>query len=249
MRVLILEDELPSAETLREYLLRYYPHATVAAQLRHVAEARDWLRTHPQPDLVVSDIELLGGRVFELLREGLVHCPIIFTTAYDTFFVEAFEQNGIGYLLKPFRYEQFCAALRKYDQLRTTFQLPILQQLSAGPPARTYRQRLTVRVKQGIVLLETADVAYFQMRNGLVHALTPAGTSFVLSENLNELEDTLDPARFFRLNRSELVQLSAIERLEPHFNGALAVRLRHPADTTLVASAARTPELRRWVAG
>jgi len=252
MNVLILEDEHLAAEKLQGFLQQYQAAARVVAVIPHLAEAREWLRTHPEPDLVLSDIELLGGNVFTLYCEQPLACPIIFTTAYDAYFVQAFEQNGIAYLLKPFQYAQFAAAMRKYDSLKRTFQQGMLQQLAstllpqAAPPVQRYKQRFTIKIKAGIVLLEAADIAYIQLKNGLAHAHDHAGRSYLLSESLTQLEELLDPAQFFRLNRSDMVHIRAIERLEPYFNDTLAVKVKGQ-DTTLVASTARTPELRRWL--
>ncbi|WP_046245511.1 LytR/AlgR family response regulator transcription factor [Hymenobacter terrenus] len=250
MNILILEDEQPAAEKLCAFVRQYDADATVVAVLAHVQEAREWLRTHPQPDLVLSDIELLGGNVFPLYQERLIACPVIFTTAYDTFFVQAFEQNGIAYLLKPFQYAQFCGAMQKYEQLRRTFQQDLIHRLAAGlqPARRAYKQRFVIKTKGGIVLLETKDIAYVQIKNGLTHAYDWQNRSYLLAESLNQLEELLDPAEFFRLNRGEIVHINAIERLETHFNDALAVKLKN-RDLTLIASASRTPELRRWLNG
>ena len=250
MNILLLEDEPPAAEKLAAFVHQYNPAAAVVAVLAHVQEARAWLGTHPQPDLVLSDIELRGGNVFPLYEERLITCPIIFTTAYDAFFVQAFEQNGIAYLLKPFQYPQFCAAMQKYEHLRHTFQHALLTHLSASlqAPRKTYKQRFVIKAKGGIVLLETKDIAYVQLRNGLAHAHDWQGRSHLLAESLSQLEELLDPGQFFRLNRSDLVHLSAIDRLEPHFNDGLAVKLKLPG-VTLIASAPRTPELRKWLNG
>ena len=249
MNLLILEDEQPAADKLRAFVRQYDATAHVLAVVPHVGEAREWLRTHPAPDLILSDIELLGGNVFPLYQERLAACPVIFTTAYDTFFMQAFEQNGIAYLLKPFQYAQFCAAMRKYEQLKTVFQQDALLRLAGSwtRPEKTYKQRFTVRVKDGLVLLATADISYVQLRHGLTVAHNALGHRYPLAENLSQLEELLNPGHFFRLNRSEIVSLAAIERLEPYFDEALAVHLRHPAGVVLIASASRTPKLRKWL--
>jgi len=248
MNLLILEDEQPAANKLHSFIRQYDTTVSVVATIQHVQEAREWLRTHPAPDLILSDIELLGGSVFPLYEERLVTCPVIFTTAYNTFFMRAFEQNGIAYLLKPFEYAQFCTAMQKYEQLKTVFQQDVLQRLAAGwtQPEKRYKQRFSIRVKSGLVLLESKDVAYIQMKNGLAHAYDAQGRSYLLAESLNQLEQLLDPNQFFRLNRSEMVHINAIERLEPYFNDALMVKIKHQ-NITLVTALSRTPELRKWL--
>lgn len=249
MRLLLLEDEEPALAQLRRFALAYNPAATIVAECQQVAEAAAYLRTHPAPDLILSDIELLDGNVFTLSGQVPVSSPIIFITAYDQYLVQAFEQNGIGYVLKPVQYAAFAAAMQKYERLRQAVQASTLQQLAAlAAPAPRYKQRLLSKSRQGLYVLDVAELAYVQLRHGVAHAIDRAGRDFVLSETLSQLEAVLDPAAFFRLNRTELVALAAIERLEPYFNDTLVVHLRG-LSTTLSSSAHRTPELRKWLAG
>jgi DNA-binding LytR/AlgR family response regulator len=252
MRILLIEDEEPAAAQLRRFSLQYHPAATIVAECQQVSEAADYLRTHPAPDLILSDIELLDGNVFGLFSQVSVSSPIIFVTAYDTFLVPAFEQNGIAYVLKPVQYAHFAAAMQKYERLRQAFQGDVLQRLSAAyaaPAVPQYKQRLVSKSRTGLYVLDVADLAYFQLRHGVTHAIDRQGRAYVLNETLSQLEVLLDPAQFFRLNRSEIVQLAAIERLEPYFNDTLAVRLKGLPEAELVSSSHRTPELRKWLLG
>jgi DNA-binding LytR/AlgR family response regulator len=253
MRLLLLEDEEPALALLRRFALTYYPAATIVGECQQVAEAAEFLRTHPAPDLILSDIELLDGNVFTLFNQVTVSSPFVFVTAYDQYLVQAFEQNGIGYVLKPVQYASFAAALQKYERLRQVMQGAALQQLAAAlpqaAPAPRYKQRLLSKSRQGVYILAVADVICIQLRHGVAHALDNAGRAYPLSETLAQLEAELDPSAFFRLNRSELVALVAIERLEPYFNDTLAVYLRNQPSAPLVSSSHRTPELRRWLAG
>ncbi|WP_019947701.1 LytR/AlgR family response regulator transcription factor [Hymenobacter aerophilus] len=254
LRLLLIEDEEPALDQLRRFALRYAPDATVVGECQQVGEAADFLRQHPAPDLILSDIELLDGNVFQLFGQVSVSSPVIFVTAYDSFLVQAFEQNGIAYVLKPVQYAQFAAAMQKFERLRQSFQGAALQQLAAtlgaAAPAAAgpaYKQRLVSKTRQGLYILEVAELRYFQLRNGVTHAFDAQDKSFVLNESLSQLETQLDPAQFFRLNRTEMVQLNAIERLEPYFNDTLIVHLKGPGAVALTASTHRTPELRRWV--
>ncbi|GAA3948604.1 LytTR family DNA-binding domain-containing protein [Hymenobacter algoricola] len=266
MRILILEDEEPAARQLLAFLRQaglVGTEDTPPPVLRSVEKALVWLQANPPPDLIFSDIELLDGNVFGLYERFAVRCPIIFTTAYDQFLLPAFRGNGIAYLLKPFSFGQVEEALAKYHSLRQSFQgsaepaaqptlsAEVLRELSQALRQSTqpaYKQRFSVRMRQGLYILPTADVAYLQADEGVVFAVDGAGTRYPLIGTLTELERQLDPACFGRLNRSELVSVAFIEKVEPYFNNRLAVKLRGSA-TTLTTSAAQTPDFRRWLEG
>lgn len=250
MTVLLIEDEEPALAQLRRFVQQYNSAAQVVGECQQVSEAVAFLRTHPAPDLILSDIELLDGNVFSLFGQVAVSSPVVFVTAYDSFLVEAFAQNGIGYVLKPVQYAAFAAALQKFERLRQAFQGPALAALAAAyaAPAPHYKQRLLSKARTGLYMVEVADIAYIQLRNGIAHAVDGQGRALPLSDSLSQLETQLDPALFFRLNRAEMVRLGAIERLEPYFNDTLVVHLRG-LPTTLTSSTHRTPELRKWLAG
>ncbi len=261
MNILILEDEEPAARQMVQFLERAGLAPPAPPVLRSVAKALAWLQAHPMPDLIFSDIELLDGNVFVLYEQVRVTCPVIFTTAYDQFLLPAFRGNGIAYLLKPFDYEQFREALAKYQLLRGSVPQPapspalnseVLRELSQALHAHTqpqYKQRFTVRMRTGLYLLQADDIAYLQADEGITFAVDAAGARYPLSGPLAELERQLDPRRFGRLNRSELVNIAFVEKMEPYFNNRLAVRLRTRPAVELTTSAAQTPEFRRWLEG
>ncbi|AMR26221.1 hypothetical protein A0257_03345 [Hymenobacter psoromatis] len=262
MHLLIIEDEAPTAAQIRGFAARYGLPADDVHEVRSVKKGLAWFAANEMPALIFSDIELLDGNVFSLYEQVRVTCPIIFLTAYDQFLLPAFQANGIGYLLKPFSYEQFAAALAKYDGLRASLtpaplalppaglSVALVEQLRAAlhQPAPSYRQRLTVRQpNNGFYLLPADDIAFLQADEGVVFAVDQRGARHPLTGTLTEWEQQLDPAHFFRLNRSELVQLSAVAKAEPYFNNRLLVRLKHGA--TLTSSTAQTASFRRWLEG
>jgi DNA-binding LytR/AlgR family response regulator len=251
MKVVIIEDEPPASERLSEFIERYDARIEIAAHLASVRDSLAWFGENRQPDLVFSDIELLDGNVFHLYETGKVACPIIFTTAYDRFWLQAFERNGIAYLLKPFDYEKFVAAMRKFEALRQTFisaQRDFWLEVQENFRQPRYKERFVVKVRGGIRLLETERVAFIQMQNEIPYAFDADGGKFMLNESLKELEQTLNPKIFFRLNRSEIVNLNFIETLKPDFRDRLIVKLRN-SSARLVSSTNRTPLLRKWLEG
>jgi DNA-binding LytR/AlgR family response regulator len=255
--IVLLEDEAIASRQLAELLTRLLPDARILTSLPSVQEATNWFAKNAAPDLLFSDIELLDGNVFALFDRVPVSCPIIFTTAYDQFLLRAFQGNGIAYLLKPFTEQQVRQALDKYTLLRPS-QIPatptltdtVLNQLrdALRPAQVTYRQRFAVKLRQGIHLLDTNDITYLQADEGVIFAFDARGQKYPLNGSLNDLEAQLDPARFFRLNRAEIIHIRYIDRLESYFNDRLAVWVTGRTEP-LIVSTARTPDLRRWIEG
>ena len=249
MRVLIIEDEPLAAEKLSDFIGRYDASIRVAAKLESIAETRKWFRENVPPDLIFSDIELLDGNVFEFLESAELNNPIIFTTAYDQFLLRAFEQSGIGYLLKPFNYESFVAAMLKLEKLKRNFafaQTDLWREVQKSLTEPKYKERFVIKLRGGIQLLETNKIAYFQTQSGMLFAFDANGSKFPISENLGRLEEILNPHNFFRISRSEIVNLKFVERLEPYFNDRLMIHLKD-SKIRLISSTNRTPHLRKWI--
>ena len=261
MNVLIIEDEEWSARQTSQFLHDYAPQAQVLAVLRSVEKALAWFAHNPMPDLVFSDIELLDGNVFNLYAQVRVTCPIIFITAYDQFLLQAFQANGIAYLLKPYDAIQFNITLDKYAALHANFTqaapsvVPagglneaLVQELSRALQQnnRSYKRRFSVRKRNSLYILPVDDVMYLQADEGVVFAIDKQDARYPLTGTLTDLERQLDPGRFFRINRSELVNIHYVDKVEPYFNNRLSVKMKS-GDTTLVTSTAHTPEFRKWL--
>lgn len=249
MRVLIIEDEPLAAEKLSVFIERYDDSISIAARLESIAETRKWFRENSSPDLIFSDIELLDGNVFEFLESAELNNPIIFTTAYDQFLLRAFGQSGIAYLLKPFNYESFVAAMLKLEKLKRNFvfaQTDIWREVQKSFAEPKYKERFVIKTHGSIRFIETNEIAYFQTQDGILFAFDAAGGKFPISENLSRLEEILSPRNFFRINRSEIVNLKFVERLEPYFNDRLMIHLQN-SKVRLISSTNRTPHLRKWI--
>ncbi|AMJ66500.1 LytR/AlgR family response regulator transcription factor [Hymenobacter sp. PAMC 26628] len=256
MTVLILEDEYPAAERLQRLLAQAAPGAQVLAVLDTVAGALAWLGAHPAPGLILSDIQLADGLSLDVFAQTLVRSPVIFTTAYDQYALQAFRANGIDYLLKPLKLAELQAALAKLPAgpaeaaagAPASFNIERL--LDALPrPQRPHKTRFLVRQGETLLPLPTADVAWCQSRHDTTTLATHDGRRFVVDYTLEQLEMLLDPAQFCRLNRQLIAQLPAVRRLVPHFGGKLLVAL-HPAPTDeIVVSKERAGAIKSWLEG
>jgi two-component system response regulator LytT len=250
MKVVIIEDELPAREKLGKFIARYDRQIEILAQFESVqATVRYFDERSSTPDLVFADIELLDGNVFEVFERGKITCPVIFTTAYDQFLLQAFEESGIAYLLKPFDFQKFAAAMRKFETLENNFARAaddFLREIRENLRRPKYKERFVIKTAGGIRLLETKQIAFIQMQNEIPFAFDATGNKFPLGATLTELEKTLDPKAFFRVSRSEIVNLDFIENLKPDFHDRLVVCLRN-LNIKLISSTSRTPNLRKWL--
>jgi DNA-binding LytR/AlgR family response regulator len=248
----MIEDEIPAAHHLASMIKKYDGNILPEGPLDSNAAIVEWFRHNQQPDLIFSDIELLDGPVFQAFSQCLISAPIIFTTAYDQYTLEAFETNGISYLLKPFDLKQLSKAMDKFQLLKKGFSntdnsqlIEKLKQLHLNT-GQTYKTRLNIRIGNGIYLLQVTYISCIRMHNSLPHAFKKDGKKYPLSPLLAELEASLDPNTFFRINRSEMVNVNFIEKVEPYFNDRLAVSISGQKEV-LITSAGRTPDFRKWL--
>jgi two-component system response regulator LytT len=249
MKVLIIEDE-PFAQEKLAKLVRLYDRKTeIVGTLARIAETVEWFENNLMPNLIFADIELLDGNIFEVFTQVKITCPIIFTTAYDQFTLQAFEQNGIAYLLKPFDFDKLSKAIRKFESLKNNFvsaQNDFWTEIQKSLKQPKYKERFVVKLRGGIQLLETKNIAFFQMRDEILFAFDSQGNKFPLNETLSNLENSLNPRQFFRLNRGEIINLDYIANLKPDFQDRLIVSLKN-SNVKLTSSASRTSDLRKWL--
>ena len=251
MKVIIIEDEILAAEKLGDFVKKFDPSIQILATLDSIRGCLNWFENNEMPDLIFSDIELLDGNIFSFLSKIKITCPIIFATAYDQFLMKAFHENGIAYLLKPFDYDQFVQAMNKYEQLKNNFEnfddfLINKIKTSFEKDQKDFKKRFAVKTPKGIFIVNVDEIVFIRAEEGLVFSFTQNQRKFPLNYSLNDLEQLLDPSVFFRLNRSEIINVNFIEKLDNYFNDRLSVSLRN-FDEKLISSASRTSALRKWI--
>ena len=244
MKVVLIEDEVPALEHLERLLLRCRPQATVVARLRTVKQVRAWLAADPTAcDLVMADIQLGDGTSLEALGEAELAVPVIFTTAHDQYLAQAFDRNGVAYLLKPVREAELLAALDRLDRLERHFVgslRSLVQNLTTAPT------RLVGRRGRDWVGLPVEGVRWIRVRQGTTTAHDAEGTEVMLEEPLNRLQAMLEPAGFFRANRWYLVSLAAVSRVRPAGRGRLSLVLDPPADEVVEVPQQQSAAFRAW---
>ncbi|WP_428666943.1 LytR/AlgR family response regulator transcription factor [Runella sp.] len=249
MKILILEDEPLAAKRIESLVKSLEPDAEILAKLESVRSAVKWFNENPQPDLILMDIQLADGLSFEIFQQADVSAPIIFTTAYDEYAIRAFKVNSVDYLLKPIEKEELEAALEKFKSQKATMpQDRIGKALDALLSQKTeWKTRFLLKAGARFDIVEINDVAYLYAEDKVVFLVTKEQKKYYVDETLDELEQKLNPTHFFRINRKYLTQLSAIERIEPHFNGRLKIKLRHREDDDVYVSREKAEVFKKWL--
>jgi two-component system response regulator LytT len=250
MNVLIIEDEMLAAERLKLLIKQYDPSITVQACLDSIEDSVRWLQTKPAPDLLLVDIQLSDGPSFEIFKKVPIQKPVIFTTAYDNFALDAFQLFSIDYILKPITAEALATAFNKYKGLSTSFfkaDYTLLTEQLKENFTNKYRNRFLAKVGQRSFFIKSEEVACFIADNKIVTLLDKEGNRYLVNYTLEKLEPLLDPNNFFRLNRKVIVHSDAIEQVKPYFNNRLKLLVKgvNPTDEIIV-SRERVIDFKLW---
>jgi two-component system, LytTR family, response regulator LytT len=247
MKVLIIEDEWEAAKNIKWLLQNTAPESNVLETIETVSEGIEWLTKNPHPDLIISDIQLADGISFDIYRQVSVKCPVIFTTAFDEFAIQAFKVYSIDYLLKPITEDGFKIAIEKYKSLKINWmpdKLSDMMQLLQQP--KTYRKSFLVRFRDKMLPLKIETFSFFYIKEGLVYGKTFDDNQYIIEEKLEDLETQLTPAQFFRANRQYIVSRDAIQGVDFYFNGRLSLKTKPLASEHILISKERIPVFRKW---
>lgn len=251
MKVVIIEDEPLAAKKLARYLTKYEPKIEVLAQLNSVSAAVSWLRQHLEKvDLLFVDIQLHEELSFSIFQQVEVNKPIIFTTAYDEYAIDAFQVNSIDYLLKPITFTQLSQALDKFKRLRNQWTKTDVSAGLIGTEKARYKDRFLVRRGNKIQSVRTSEISYFSAEGRLVSLHHLESRKYVLDYTLSELERMLDSKSFFRTNRSYILQINAIQDVVVYSSSRLKVSVVGQAgDHEIIVSRDRVGDFKNWLAG
>ncbi len=251
MDVLIFEDEIPAYEKLLTYIEKYLPECAVKGWGRSKVEVKHLMEKHPDIQLIFSDIELLDGTSLDAFNEVDLKCPIIFCTAFDQYLLQAFNSNGIAYLLKPYDEEKFKESIEKYKKLfeRESLNKPnteTFKQLKHALGQKDFKKRFSIKKKDGIKLLSVDEITSFKANGDFCFAFDAKGEKHVVNYSMGEIDEKLDPSQFFRINRSEIINVNFIQKIQPYFKNRLSISIQG-IDESSHTSTSRTPEFREWL--
>lgn len=250
MKIVIIEDEKLTAKDLKRTILGIEPDIEIAALLHSVEEGIEYFNKNTDTDLIFSDIQLGDGLSFEIFKKVGLQVPVIFCTAYNNYFAEAFQVTGIDYLLKPFTKATVEKALLKYQTLQKRFLLKkdeypnLLELLETKLSPK--KNAIIVRQRDKIIPLDVSSIALLYIDNGCTFAHTFSQERFMVKENLEELENSFGSA-FFRANRQYLVNRKAIKDASNFFNRKIVVNLSFPFKSQILVGKLKATAFIEWL--
>jgi DNA-binding LytR/AlgR family response regulator len=251
INVLVIEDEAPARRKLQRFIEDLDEEINILPYCETINDAVNFLQQNHQVHLILSDINLRDGSAFSIYKQVRNVPPIIFITAYNEYVLDAFETNGIGYLLKPYNAKQFKNAWDKFLRLRSlpadqSIILAKLGSLLDRKDAAVFKKRFSCTTGRGITFLQTDSIAYFLAEESVVFAIDSFNQKHLLStDTLKDILQQLDPAQYYQINRSEIVNLQFIERLERYGKNSIAIKLKR-IPVVLITSQSKTAAFRDW---
>ncbi|MBK8143270.1 MAG: response regulator transcription factor [Chitinophagaceae bacterium] len=247
MKVIIVEDEKLATERLQTLLKTYDPSIEIIACLESIEDTVHYLKNHSHPDLLLLDIHLSDGHSFEIFKQVSYNRPIIFTTAYDEYALDAFKMLSIDYILKPVSGEALATALNKFKSMSLSFSATDLSRVSQGWKDQRYKKRFLGKIGQRLFFIDAEEVAFFQADNKIVYLADKEGNRYIIDHTMERLEEQLDPQHFFRLNRKFIVNISAIQQVKPYYNNRLRLSVKGAnQQEEMVISRERVADFKIW---
>jgi len=247
MKAIILEDETRAANHLERLLAKVAPTILVIAKLESVRDGVKYLQNNPEPNLIFSDIQLADGLSFEIYKQVAVGCPIIFTTAYDHYAIEAFQTNGIDYLLKPIEEERLLKAIEKAQHFAPGLVLEKLLAMNKPAGEKSYKSRFMVKVGDKIKSVPVEEILVFYSQEKASFIRTIDAHTYCIDYALDQLEPMLDPEKYFRINRKYIVSIDACTNILAWTNSRLRLKIEGIDDSDIIVARERVVEFKNWL--
>jgi DNA-binding LytR/AlgR family response regulator len=251
MKALIIEDEKLVGEQLARLVTEADKDIEVIAITGSVKTSVKWLSENPLPDLIFMDIQLSDGISFEIFEKISIECSVIFTTAYQEYAIRAFKVNSVDYLVKPVDKDDLKKALEKFKKMYHQPLFPDLKEIigSLSKPSSPvkYKMRFLVQFRNNFIPVESNQIAYIY-KDQLIYLVTYTNEKYILDYNsLEEVEELVDPAYFFRANRQNIIQLGSVENFKSDYSGKLLVKLISPFNIHVDVSREKSKAFKMWL--
>ncbi len=248
MKAIIIEDETTAVNSLKEVLLQntVIP-IEVIAELDSIEESVAFFKNENQPDIIFMDIHLADGLAFKIFEQVEINAPVIFTTAYDEYALQAFQVSSIDYLLKPITVSSLERALNKLRLFNPEERQAHIRQTNKTIRSRQPLKSLLIQLADKFYPLQVSDVLYFYTSNERVTAYTVDGKKHPVDRTLDSLSEQLDEHLFFRANRQFIISRKAIKDVELWYGSRLSLNLIVEAPERIIISKTKTPVFKKWI--
>lgn len=250
MRVIVIEDEKLAAERLIDLIHQYDQNIEVVANLDSVKRSVEWLNTNDHPDLAFFDIQLSDGLSFEIFEKTNVDCPVIFTTAFNEYAIQAFKVNSVDYLLKPIDNDDLSKAIDKFKKNFTGKEIVHQQEVFDKVLhllTNNYKQRFVIKVGEHIRSISVENILYFYSLEKATFLHTDENRNYVIDYPLEQLEDLIDPNHFFKINRKYMITIAAIDDIITYSNSRLKIELKHSDDQDVIVAREKVKQFKKWL--
>jgi len=254
MKIIIIEDEKRAANRLEKIILSIDPSILVVEIIPSVVKGIEYLNNNSEPDLIFSDIQLEDGISFEIFDSTKISCPIIFTTAYNQYAIQAFKVNGIDYLLKPIDEDEVKVALEKFKKLAKSQnpipdQKDLLAAIAKSLKTDQFKSRFMIKVGTKIKTIECQDIVCFYSQDKGTYLQNKEGRNYDIDYTIESLYDIIDPKKFFKISRKYIVNIKGIEEITAWSNSRLKLNLKGSSDENIIVARERTKEFKEWLGG
>ncbi|MEE1168069.1 MAG: LytTR family DNA-binding domain-containing protein [Alistipes sp.] len=254
INVLIVEDEIPAQINLKKLIDKCCPNSRIVMTSGSVRQTVKWLEENPDgADVIFMDVELSDGICFEIFERLNITQHVIITTAYDNYAINAFKVNSVDYLLKPIVEQDLQRAwnrcMERLESRLANDMERLLNIMSRGnnDMNKEYKKRFTVKTGEKISIIPVDEIAYCYSKDKSTYAVNRNGTQRLLDYSLDTVQEMLDPKIFFRISRSYIVSINAIENISKYLSTRLKLQITPHTDDEVVVSRSRTSDFLEWL--
>lgn len=250
MKVLIVEDEIMAQKSLTRVLTQNFPDMEIIGYTSSVKGTVEWLKTPGNvADIIFMDVELADGECFEIFRLVEIKAKVIMTTAYDSYALKAFEAGSIDYLLKPIDQSSLKRAVARCRMSGGQIDVASLLKAvgSQTESKKEYKERYIVRFNDRIVPLLTANIAYVYSEEKTNYLVTFDDQHYIIDSSLDVICDELNPDHFFRISRSCIVSMKAINSIIKQQGGRLRIVASPQPSFEMTVSRSRVDDFLSWL--
>ena len=249
MNIVIIEDEQLAAEKLERYLLKYNAEIKILIVLTSIYEAVNWFQNNSNYDVVFMDIQLTDGLSFEVFNQTKINKPVIFATAFDEYAIDAFKVNSIDYVLKPITFTDILQAMNKLKSMPTIFSAEKVSNIDEIVKTKKEKDRFLVRLGNHIHSIKTAEIALFFAEGRTVYLVTKEHKKFIIDFKLEEIEQIIKSALFFRVNRSFIININEIKDVIVYANSRLKITPKVKLEKEIIVSREKVNTFKTWLEG